>query len=166
MPVYVIGHKNPDTDSICSAIGYAHYLRLAHVPDAVAACCGEISPRTQFVLTQAGLEPPRLIMDVRPTLGQLCRRDVVSAREDEAFFEVYRRMQAHRLTALPVLDAAGGLTGMLSLSRLLELLLPDRDAANNHSPRLVETSLDCICRALSGSFLHGVATERSESLLL
>jgi len=75
-------------------------------------------------------------------------------------------MQAHRLTALPVLDAAGGLTGMLSLSRLLELLLPDRDAANNHSPRLVETSLDCICRALSGSFLHGVATERSESLLL
>ena len=167
MPVYVIGHKNPDTDSICSAIGYAHYLRQTHIPDAVAACCGEVSPRTQFVLGQAGVEPPRLIMDVRPTLGQLCRRQVTSAREDEAFFEVYRRMQAQRLTALPVLDAAGRLSGMLSLSRLLELLLPDRDArGGNDSPRLVETSLDCICRALSGSFLNAVATERSESLFL
>ncbi len=93
MSVFVIGHKNPDTDSICSAIGYAHFLRQTHLPDAVAACCGEINPRTQFVLSRAGLEPPRQVMDVRPTLGQICRREVVSAREGEAFFEVYRRMQ-------------------------------------------------------------------------
>ena len=164
MPVYVIGHRNPDTDSICSAIAYAHFLRQTHLPDAVAACCGEVNPRTQFVLSRAGLEPPRLVMDVRPTLGQVCRRDVVSAREDEAFFEVYRRMQAHRVTALPVLDAAGGLQGMLSLSRLLQLLLPER--AGNDRPRLVETSLDRVCRAVEGSFLHALETEREESLFL
>jgi hypothetical protein len=69
MPVYVIGHRNPDTDSICSAIAYAHLLRQTHLPDAVAACCGEVNPRTQFVLSRAGVEPPRLVMDVRPTLG-------------------------------------------------------------------------------------------------
>ena len=164
MPVYVIGHKNPDTDSICSAIAYAHLLRQTHLPEAEAACCGEINPRTQFVLNRAGIEPPRLLMDVRPTLGQLCRRGAASAREDEAFFEVYRRMQAHRVTALPVLDAAGALTGMISLSRLLELLLPDRGASD--SPRLVQTSLDLVCRALSGSFLHAVDTDRPESLFL
>ena len=164
MPVYVIGHKNPDTDSICSAIAYAHLLRLTHLPEAEAACCGEINPRTQFVLNRAGIQPPRLVMDVRPTLGQVCRREVISAREDEAFFEVYRRMQARRLHAVPVLDAAGRLQGMLSLSRLLELLLPDRGA--NDSPRLVETSLDLVCRALSGSFLHALDTERMESLFL
>jgi manganese-dependent inorganic pyrophosphatase len=164
MPVYVIGHKNPDTDSICAAIAYARYLSLTHIPDAVAACCGEVNPRTQFVLSHAGIDRPRLIMDVRPTLGQVCTRQVITAQEDEAFFEVYHRMQARRLTALPVLDGAGRLTGMLSLSRLLELLLPDRGV--NDSPRLVETSLDRICRALGGSFLHGVDTERSESLFL
>jgi manganese-dependent inorganic pyrophosphatase len=124
MPVYVIGHRNPDTDSICSAIGYAHFLRATHLPDAVAACCGEVNPRTQFVLNRAGIEPPRLLMDVRPTLGQLCRRHPASAREDDAFFEVYRRMQAHRIHALPVLDPAGRIQGMLSFSRLLEQLLP------------------------------------------
>jgi manganese-dependent inorganic pyrophosphatase len=164
MPVYVIGHRNPDTDSICSAIGYAHLLRLTHLPDAVAACCGEVNPRTQFVLNRAGLELPRLIMDVRPTLGQLCRREIVSAREDEAFFEVYRRMQAHRLHALPVLDAAGRLQGMLTFSRLLELLLPDR--GGDASPRLVQTSLDQVCRALDGRFQHALDTERSEALFL
>ncbi len=46
---------------------------------------------------------------------------------------------------------------MLSLSRLLELLLPDPSV--NESPRLVETSLDLVCRALSGRFLHALETE-------
>ncbi len=164
MPVLVMGHKNPDTDSICAAIAYAHYLRQTRLPDAVPACCGEVNPRTQFVLGQAGVEPPRLVMDVRPTVGQVCRRQVVTAREDEAFFEVYHRMQAHRLPALPVLDRSGGLAGMVTLSRLLELLLPDRGV--HERPRLVETSLDLVCRALSGSFLHRVDADRVESLFL
>ena len=101
MTVLVIGHRNPDTDSICSAIAYAHYLSLNQIPEAVAACCGEINPRTQFVLNHAGIEPPRLLLDVRPTLGQLCRRQVTTAGEDEAFFEVYQRMQARRLGSGP-----------------------------------------------------------------
>ena len=165
MPVYVIGHRNPDTDSICSAIGYAHLLRQTHLPDAVAACCGDINPRTQFVLGHAGIEPPRLVLDVRPTLGQVCRRDVVCAREDEAFFEVYHRMRARGLHTLPVLDGAGRLTGMLTLTRMLELLLPDGHA-HEEKTRLVETSLDRICSALSGHFSHGLETGRSESLFL
>jgi len=164
MSVYVIGHRNPDTDSICSAIAYAHFLRLTHIPDAVAACCGEVNPRTQFVLERAGLELPRLLLDVRPTLGQLCRREVAGAREDEAFFEVYRRMQAQRVHALPVLDPAGRIQGMLTFSRLLELLLPDR--GGNDSPRLVQTTLDQVCRALDGRFLHALDTGRSEALYL
>ena len=44
--IHVIGHRNPDTDAICSAIGYAAYLREARGMDARAACCGEISARS------------------------------------------------------------------------------------------------------------------------
>jgi manganese-dependent inorganic pyrophosphatase len=164
MTVFVIGHRNPDTDSICASIAYAHFLRLTHLPDAVAACCGEVNPRTQFVLAQAGVPPPRLVMDVRPTLAEVCQRAVVSAREDEAFFEVYHRMQARRVHSVPVLDEAGRLTGLLTLSRLLELLLPS--AKPFEKTRLVETSLDLICRAVSGTFLHGVDAQRSQTLFL
>ena len=164
MPVYVIGHKNPDTDSICASIAYAHFLSHTHIPEAVAACCGDLNPRTQFVLNRAKLFPPRLLLDVRPTLGQVCKRDVVSAREDEAFFEVYRRMQARRIHSVPVLDRDDRLVGVLTLSRLLELLLP----AGRHFEKtgLKETSLDLLCRSLSGRFLHGVDTDRPEDLLV
>jgi len=164
MPVYVIGHKNPDTDSICSAISYAHFLRHTHIPEAVAACCGEVNPRTLFVLKEAGLEQPKLLMDVHPTVGQLCSREVVTARENEPFFEVYRRMQAHRLHAMPVVDAAGQLTGMLTLSRLLELLMPD--AASSDSPRVVRSTVENIRRAFSGTFLNVVDPDRADALLL
>ena len=164
MPVYVIGHRNPDTDSICAAISYANFLSRTHIPDAVAACCGDLNPRTQFVLSRAGLFPPRLLMDVRPTLAKVCKRNVVSAREDEAFFEVYRRMQARRIHSVPVLDRDDRLVGVLTLSRLLELLLP----AGRHFEKtgLKETSLDLLCRSLSGRFLHGVDTDRPEDLLV
>ena len=164
MPVYVIGHKNPDTDSICSSIAYAHFLSQTHIPEAVAACCGDLNPRTQFVLNRAGLFPPRLLLDVRPTVGQVCKRNIVSAREDEAFFEVYRRMQARRVHSVPVLDTDGRLTGMLTLSRLLELLLPE--GKHFEKTRLVETSLDLICRSISGHFHHKVEETRPESLYL
>jgi manganese-dependent inorganic pyrophosphatase len=165
MTVHVIGHRNPDTDSICSAIGYAHLLSLTHIPDAVPACCGDLNPRTSYVLTQAGVAPPALLLDVRPTLGQVCSRNVVTVGEDAAFFEAYQRMREHHLHALPVLDPAGRLTGMLTLSRMLELLLPE-SGVQEQKTRLVETSLDRVWRALSGRLVHGVDTGRSESLYL
>ena len=87
-PVYVIGHQNPDTDAICSAIGYAELLQRTRYPDAEAACCGGLNPRTRWVLEQAGLEPPKLIMDLRPTAEMICRADVVQARADETFLDV------------------------------------------------------------------------------
>ena len=58
-PLHVIGHRNPDTDAICSAIGYAAYLRQVRGDEVVAACCGEINARTNWVLKLAGVEPPR-----------------------------------------------------------------------------------------------------------
>ena len=46
-PIYVIGHKNPDTDAICSALAYAWFLREFQQLEAEAACCGEINARAQ-----------------------------------------------------------------------------------------------------------------------
>jgi manganese-dependent inorganic pyrophosphatase len=68
-PLYVIGHRNPDTDAICAAIGYAAYLRQVRGGEIVAACCGEINARTNWVLKLAGAEAPKLLLDVRPTAG-------------------------------------------------------------------------------------------------
>ena len=81
-PIYVIGHRNPDTDAICSAIGYAAFLRDVRGMDAEAACCGEVSVRTNWVLQQAGVQAPKLLLDVRPTAATICRKEVLTAKPE------------------------------------------------------------------------------------
>lgn len=162
-PIFVIGHKNPDTDAICSALAYAWFLRDQGLAEAEAACCGEINARTQFVLSQAGLPPPRLIMDVRPTIGDVAQRQVVTARADEALLTVYRRMQHHHFRALPVLGAGGAPLGLVTFSRLMEQVLPpDADADS----RRILTSLRRICDVLNGAPAHAVRSEEEEDLLV
>ena len=80
-PIHVIGHKNPDTDAICSAIGYAAFLRDVRGLDAHPACCGEINARTNWVLKLAGVEAPKLLLDVRPTAGIVGRKRTPSAQK-------------------------------------------------------------------------------------
>jgi manganese-dependent inorganic pyrophosphatase len=162
MPIYVIGHRNPDTDAICAAIGYAEYLRQSHLPEAVAACCGTLNPRTQFVLEQAGVSEPQLLLDVRPTVGQICRQTVISARPDEALLQIYQRMQQHQIRTIPVVDDANKLLGMVNLLDLLSLLIPDSEepAESRH----VRTSLNRLQLVLNGTFQHEEATERDEKL--
>lgn len=163
-PIYVIGHKNPDTDAICSALAYAWFLRHYGQPEVEAACCGEINARAQYALGEAGLPHPKLIMDVRPTIGQLAHRNIISAREDESLFEVYRRMQQNHIRALPAINADGQLSGLLTFGNLMELVLPDHDVDDN--ARVIETSLSRIARVLEGKIVHAVDAEREESLLV
>lgn len=60
--VYVIGHQQPDTDAICSAIAYARF-KQAQGMNAVPARCGPLNPETAFVLDRFGVEPPELLED-------------------------------------------------------------------------------------------------------
>lgn len=71
--IFVTGHKNPDTDSICSAIGYAALKGAGYV----AGRAGELNPETQFVLNRFGLEAPQLLTNVT---GQ----DVILVDHNEA----------------------------------------------------------------------------------
>lgn len=149
--IHVIGHRNPDTDAICSAIGYAAFLRDVRKMKAVAACCGELSVRTNWVLQTAGVAAPKLLLDVRPTAATICRRDVFTASPHQTFLSVYRMMMDHNFRAIPVVDEAGRLLGMPSIQELAQLFLPARTnektvAAN----REVRTSLLNIVNALDG----------------
>ncbi len=164
-PVWVIGHRNPDTDAICSAIGYAAYLRQTRLPQARAARCGEMNIRTAWALEQAGVEPPQLLVDVRPTAGDICRRHVTRARADETFLTVYQRMMEHGVRSIPVIDDQNRVEGMIYLRELLGLLLPA--ATLGQSVRHVEASLDNIARVLEATVTNpGADMEPEETLLL
>jgi manganese-dependent inorganic pyrophosphatase len=81
-PTYVIGHVNPDTDSIASAIGYAWLLRERDGEEVIAARAGAINPQTTWILKRLGLEPPTLLTDASPRFSTVTRRLDTAAPEN------------------------------------------------------------------------------------
>ena len=164
MSVLVFGHRNPDTDAICSAIAYADLLQQTTRPDAVAACCGPPNQRTEYVLGRAGLVAPKLVMDVRPQVEDVCRREIVTASFGDAFHEAYERMRKGDLRAIPVVDRDRQVVGVLSILTMMELFFTD--AADSTKARAVTTSLRKICEVLGGTFRNRVEPDRSDELLV
>ena len=166
-PFYVIGHKNPDTDAICSAIGYAALLcAVGEEPNAIAARCGEISQRTKWVLERAGLEAPLMLTDVRVSAGMICHRKIIKVSVADTFLTAYRRMLAAEIRCVPVEDDEGNLCGILRYFDLLKLLLPaDTEGL---SVRTVHVSLAKLADTIQAESLGAVLppSEFEEDLIL
>ena len=163
-PTWVMGHKNPDTDAICSALAYADLLRRTRLPDAVAACCGHPNARTEWVLQTAGIHRPTLISDINLRAGDICRREVSTARASDSVIEAYREMAAHHYRSLPVIDENGILTGMLALQDLLHLLIPSTEHGDH--PRLVTASVEKVAQILEAEVVTSVENAGSEQEFL
>jgi manganese-dependent inorganic pyrophosphatase len=164
MSVLVFGHRNPDTDAICSAIAYADLLQKTTRPDAIAACCGTPNKRTEYVLKQAKLAAPRMVMDVRPEVEDVCQKNVVSARYGDVFYNVYQHMHAKELRAIPIVDDKQKVVGLLSLIKLMEIILNfDQDP---QVTRTVSSNLQRICDVVGGEFQHGIDPLQEDELLV
>lgn len=164
MTVYVFGHRNPDTDAICSALAYADFLQRTTRPDAVAACCGPPNQRTEYALRKARLAAPRIIMDVRPEVSDVCRRKPIVAYVDEVFHEVYERMKEHNIGAMPVLDREQKFVGLLTLLDLLKVIFEgDSDPA---VARRVTSSVTKVCSAVNGSLQHVVNPDETNEMIV
>jgi len=152
-PFYVIGHKNPDTDAICSAIGHAALLRASgDEPEAIAARCGEVSQRTKWVLEKAGFESPELIIDARTNAGMICGREIISVRPSDTFLTAYKRMLSASIRCVPVINDDGSVAGVLQYINLLKLLLPEN--TEGISVRTVHASLHNLAATLDAQS-HG-----------
>lgn len=166
-PFYVIGHKNPDTDAVCSAIGHAALLRASgEEPTAIAARCGEVSQRTKWVLEKAGMDAPLLLTDARTTAGMICRRKVISVLPSDTFLTAYNRMLAASIRCVPVIGEDGTVAGMLQYINLLKLLLPDN--TEGISVRTVHASLNNLAATLDAES-HGAKIcdqDEEEDLIL
>lgn len=159
MPLYVVGHRNPDTDAICAAIGYADLLRRKGEPQAIAARCGVVPARTAWVLEQAGMDKPLLIDDVSATAEMICRKQVVQVNEKETFLETYRLMLSTGVRSIPVVNDRGELRGLLKYLDLLQLLMPAELGAE--SVRRIQASPEKICTTLEARSL-GAELEADE----
>lgn len=156
METIVIGHRNPDMDSICSAVAYAGLKRLGGETGVRAARCGALNERILFVLGKFGVPQPDFMPDVTPRVRDAMVTRYVSVSPEQPVCEALEVMQAHCLRALPVIDADRRFHGVISGNRLLGLVVPPRsDAAR---AREVRASLANIARTFDGTCLTGEAS--------
>ena len=162
--VLVIGHRNPDTDAICSAIGYAEFKRRTGLTQAVAARCGDTNDRIDFVLRTFGMPAPRFVADVSPKVTDVMQREVLSVSPEATAKEALSRMDEHNLRILPVLDEARRCQGMLSLFKLSKFLFPG--ANRPFDSRRVLCSLRNLAKTLGGALLVEHEADQEEDLIL
>jgi manganese-dependent inorganic pyrophosphatase len=162
--ILVIGHRNPDTDAICSAIGYAEFKRRTGTPEAVAARCGDTNDRIDFVLKTFGVPAPKFIADVSPKISDVMQRKILSVRPDATAAEALRLMDEKNVRILPVMDEAQKCHGLLSLFKLSKFLFPAMNRVQNS--REVLSSLNDLAMTLNGEVLLGFNSQREDELIL
>ena len=165
MQTIVIGHKNPDMDSICSAIGYAELKRLTGSADVIAARAGNTNERIDFVLRKFGLEAPALITDLSPRVRDVMEDEVISITAGSSIYEAIQLIERRQMRGVPVIDGQFRCLGLLSAFKVLHHLVPSRD--DTVSARVVEASLEEIFHTFAGRMIQGEpALEERDYLLL
>ena len=159
--VLVVGHRNPDTDSVCSAIAYAELCQKQGRDNVFPGRAGHLNRQTEFVLETLGQQPPLLLTDVYPRL-----RDTVSGKpavvaSGAPLMQALDLMRQRDIRMLPVVDPDNRPLGALILKRLTEHIFLPREG---RSVRQVLSSPDSIRTCLQADPLHLVDEFRTEEL--
>ena len=112
--IYVIGHKHPDTDSICSAIAYAYLRKNVTGMNYVPARAGEINSETAFVLNRFQAEVPIYMQDVRTQVQDVQILPPHSGRPDMSIREAWQRLQEEKVSTLTIVDDDKKLLGLIT----------------------------------------------------
>lgn len=162
--ILVIGHRNPDTDAICSAVGYAEFKRRTGMPEAVAARCGDTNDRIDFVLNTFGVPAPKFVADVAPKVRDVMQTRIMSVTPEATAADALGLMDERGIRILPVLDASQRCCGLLSLFKLSKFLFPTTNRLVDS--RRILSSLTNLTRTLNGEILVAQNPDGEEDLTL
>jgi manganese-dependent inorganic pyrophosphatase len=153
MQTLVIGHKNPDMDSICSAIGYAEFKKVTGESNVRAARCGNTNQRIDFALAKFGFDAPLFVTSVRPRIEDVMNREVVSVGTEEPVYEAFARISQNGFSGLPVVDETHRCVGLISTLKIGHYLFPPRDRVGLQ--REVRAALKEVIETIGGALLAG-----------
>ena len=140
----VIGHRNPDTDSICSAICYANLKHRAAGGEYVPARAGQVNRETQFVLNYFGVEEPRLIEDVRTQVKDIEIRKTKGVADTISLKKAWNIMQENNVVTIPSVREDGTLEGLITVGDITKTYMNIYDSsilskANTRYSNIIET---------------------------
>ena len=147
--VYITGHKNPDTDSIISAMAYAALKNALGQRQYKAARLGHVSDETQIVLNRFGFEPPEVITDVRTQVRDLDFDTPTMLSPGATISRAWQIMHDEKISSLPVANEDGTLYGMLSAGDVASY-----DMNSVYNPVVEEVPIYNLLSVLEGMILN------------
>ena len=154
--VYVIGHKNPDTDSICSAISYAYLKNELNDRDGgefqyIPTRAGHVNEETQFVLKEFGVKSPAYVTDIRPQVTDIEIRKTAGVPSELSLKKAWDIMRASRIVSLPILED-DKLSGIITIG---DIAYSDMDVYDNMILSKACTSYKNIVDTIDGEMIVG-----------
>lgn len=154
-PVYVFGHRNPDTDSICSAICYARLKTLLTGKEYIAKRAGHLNEETQYVLKRNEVAAPEYIKDVRPQVQDVDIHIIEGVSEDISMKAAYHYMKENNTVTLPILSN-GELEGLITLGDISKSYF---DVYDSNILSVAHTSMQNIVDTLDATIVTGDAKQ-------
>ena len=152
--VYVTGHKNPDTDTIASAIGYAEYKNLVDPENHYEPVrLGEVNAQTAWALEKSGAAEPRLIRHVMLRVKDVMSGDVAVANKSDPLRKVGLTMAKRNISQLPIVEDDGSITGIITERNLARMYVRESRGASTFADSPV--SVRAMVEVLEGELLVG-----------
>ena len=151
--VYVVGHKNPDTDSICSAIAYAELKRKITGDEYVAKRAGQINEETHYVLQKFGVTAPALLDNVKLQVKDMDIRNIEGADPNISIKDIWEQMHERDTKTMPILKD-GELVGLVSTSDIAKSYM---DIFDSSVLSEAKTPFKNIIKTLNGTLVTGNA---------
>ena len=152
--IYITGHRNPDTDSIVSAMAYAALKNALGDRQYQAARLGQISDETQAVLDRFGAQPPMLISNLRTQVQDLDYDTPPILSPGVTVSRAWQMMQTDKLSVLPIANEDGTLYGMISAGDVA-----NNDVASVRNPVIQDIPVYNLLSVLEGHVLNRCGAE-------
>lgn len=154
--IYITGHKNPDSDSICAALGYEEFKNKTGSTPAIALRQGELSRETQFILDYFKAEKPMLLTTMKPQVADLEFDKIQPIHPEVSLKKAWSIMKDNNVKTLSVVDNNGKLKGVVSVSNLTSAYI---DTWDNEILAKSNTKIENILDTLSAKavYLHNEA---------
>jgi len=144
--VYVIGHRNPDTDAVVSAVGYATLKNLLGMKEYRAARAGHLNPQTTYIFEKFGIPRPEYIPDLIPKVKYFMEQNVETVRDNVSIHEAIARMEKTETRVMPVVDSDGKYLSLLHYSGFAKGVLTIINPEKKHR---FSTTIDLIQKTLN-----------------
>lgn len=151
--IFVIGHKNPDTDSICSAIAYCDIKnRTSQDKKYIAKRAGQLNEETEYVLNRFGIQPPAYLGNIGTQVKDMDIRISPEADQDMSLKNAWDLMRKNSIVSLPIRDQEGVLQGLVTIGDIAQTYM---DTTDNYLLSRAKTQYKRIAETISGTVIEG-----------